>query len=115
MALEAAPTPEVRQGDPAQGPRDRRRPRAERPLHLSRTVSAFKQALTEPREGTGSKSVVLALSAATYLDSSALGLRLLMRERAGGADVERVIRRPSETVRKLTLVVNFDRRFEIQG
>ncbi|HJV91494.1 MAG TPA: STAS domain-containing protein [Holophagaceae bacterium] len=75
----------------------------------------FKAALTQLWERTGAKAVTLDFSGLSYLDSSALGLMLLMRERAAAAGVKLVIRRPSEAVRKLILVVNFDRLFEIQG
>ncbi|HJV22943.1 MAG TPA: STAS domain-containing protein [Holophagaceae bacterium] len=75
----------------------------------------FKKALTDLWERTGTRTLILDFSALSYLDSSALGLMLLMRERAAAAGVKLVIRRPSEAVRRLILVVNFDRLFEIQG
>jgi len=55
------------------------------------------------------------LSGAEYMDSSALGMLLLLREHAEllGGDV--VITRPSESVKKVLTVANFDRLFTIKA
>ena len=56
---------------------------------------------------------VVDLKEATYLDSSALGMLLLLRDHAGGdnADVRVII--SSSDVRKILAISNFDRLFEI--
>ena len=59
------------------------------------------------------KRYVVDLKAATYLDSSALGMLLLLRDHAGGdhSDV-RVINSNSD-VRKILAISNFEKLFDI--
>ena len=58
-------------------------------------------------------AIVVDLKETTYLDSSALGMLLLLRDHAGGdgADV-RVINSKSD-VRKILAISNFDKLFDI--
>jgi len=49
-------------------------------------------------------SIVVDLKDATYLDSSALGMLLLLRDHAGGDDSD---------VRKILAISNFDKLFDI--
>ena len=51
------------------------------------------------------------LSATDYLDSSALGMLLLLREHAGGDASDIEITRASDEVRKILAVANFSRLF----
>ncbi len=53
------------------------------------------------------------LSATDYLDSSALGMLLLLREHAGGESSKVHITMASEDVKKVLDVANFGKLFEI--
>lgn len=53
------------------------------------------------------------LSGATYLDSSALGMLLLLRDHAGGDDADIVIANGNDDVKKILTVSNFDQLFVI--
>lgn len=63
--------------------------------------------------GTGI-SYRIDLSETEYMDSSALGMLLLLREHAGGDDADITLVQPSEAVRKVLEIANFDRLFSIQ-
>jgi len=54
------------------------------------------------------------LKGAVYLDSSALGMLLLLRDYAGGDEANVKILNPSEDVRKILRISNFQRLFTIQ-
>lgn len=62
--------------------------------------------------GTGVEYVV-DLSKTEYLDSSALGMLLLLREHAGGESSNIIITKASSDVRKILDVANFGKLFEI--
>jgi anti-anti-sigma factor len=49
----------------------------------------------------------------TYLDSSALGMLLLLRDHAGGESAEVQITHSSSDVRKILAISNFDKLFSI--
>ena len=53
------------------------------------------------------------LSGASYLDSSALGMLLLLREHAGNDSERVVIKNPSPEVRNLLQIANFMQLFKI--
>lgn len=53
------------------------------------------------------------LSQTEYMDSSALGMLLLLREHAGGESASVTITGASEGVRKVLDIANFDRLFRI--
>lgn len=55
------------------------------------------------------------LGDATYLDSSALGMLLLLRDYAGGEAARVRLKRPNPDVRKILAISNFDKLFDIQG
>ena len=57
--------------------------------------------------------VVVDLKDATYLDSSALGMLLLLREHAGGDDSDIRVVNSSPDVRKILGISNFDKLFDI--
>jgi HptB-dependent secretion and biofilm anti anti-sigma factor len=50
---------------------------------------------------------------ATYLDSSALGMLLLLRDHAGGDDADIVIVNCNDDVKKILTISNFDQLFSI--
>lgn len=62
--------------------------------------------------GTGVEYVV-DLSDTEYLDSSALGMLLLLREHAGGEDSKIEITQASPEVRKILDVANFGKLFKL--
>lgn len=53
------------------------------------------------------------LKDATYLDSSALGMLLLLRDHAGGDDSDIRVVNSSSDVKKILAISNFDKLFEI--
>ncbi|WP_018873522.1 STAS domain-containing protein [Thioalkalivibrio sp. ALJ16] len=63
--------------------------------------------------GTGVRYIV-DLSQTEYMDSSALGMLLLLREHAGGEFSDITISGASEGVRKVLDIANFGRLFRIE-
>ncbi|KHA72348.1 anti-anti-sigma factor [Pseudomonas chlororaphis] len=58
-------------------------------------------------------SYELDLKETTYLDSSALGMLLLLRDHAGGDDSDIRVVNPNSDVRKILAISNFDKLFDI--
>jgi anti-anti-sigma factor len=56
---------------------------------------------------------IVDLKETTYLDSSALGMLLLLRDHAGGDDSEVRVVNSSSDVRKILAISNFDKLFDI--
>ncbi len=56
---------------------------------------------------------VLDMSATEYMDSSALGMLLLLREHTGGDKGRVIIRNASATVDKIMRIANFDKLFDM--
>ncbi len=54
------------------------------------------------------------LSNTDYMDSSALGMLLLLREHAGNDQARVVIQGPSEPVRKVLEIANFQKMFVLE-
>lgn len=71
----------------------------------------FKAAYVDT-SGEGTQYIV-DLSDAEYLDSSALGMLLLLREHAGGDSSNIEIRKPSTEVKQILDVANFGKLFSI--
>jgi len=63
--------------------------------------------------GCKPNSVVVDLKEATYIDSSALGMLLLLRDHAGGDEGEIKVVNCSQDVRKTLAISNFDKLFDI--
>jgi anti-anti-sigma factor len=59
------------------------------------------------------KTYEIDLKEATYLDSSALGMLLLLRDHAGGESAQVHITHSSTDVRKILAISNFDKLFSI--
>lgn len=65
------------------------------------------------RHSKSPKLYVVDLKDTTYLDSSALGMLLLLRDHAGGETATVRLANSSEDVRKILAISNFDKLFEI--
>ncbi|QXI30099.1 MULTISPECIES: STAS domain-containing protein [Pseudomonas] len=65
------------------------------------------------RVDTRPDSVVVDLKDATYLDSSALGMLLLLRDHAGGDSADIRVINSNSDVRKILAISNFDKLFDI--
>ncbi|KQB53241.1 anti-anti-sigma factor [Pseudomonas endophytica] len=63
--------------------------------------------------GSKPNSVVVDLKEATYIDSSALGMLLLLRDHTGGDEGEIKVVNCSQDVRKTLAISNFDKLFDI--
>ncbi|WP_434768162.1 STAS domain-containing protein [Pseudomonas triticicola] len=59
------------------------------------------------------ESIVVDLKEATYLDSSALGMLLLLRDHAGGDKSDIRVVNSSSDVKKILAISNFDKLFDI--
>ena len=59
------------------------------------------------------ETYVIDMTETTYLDSSALGMLLLLRDHAGGNDSKITITNVNPDVRKILSISNFDQLFEI--
>tara|TARA_B100000949_G_scaffold162823_1_gene143530 strand:+ start:253 stop:555 length:303 start_codon:yes stop_codon:yes gene_type:complete len=60
------------------------------------------------------RKYIVDLGGATYLDSSALGMLLLLRDHAGGDHSEISITNCNDDVRKILAISNFEQLFTIQ-
>ena len=76
------------------------------------THQAFREAYE--KNGANDKSIVVDLKEATYIDSSALGMLLLLRDYAGGDDAEVQVVNSCNDVRKTLAISNFDKLFDIK-
>jgi anti-anti-sigma factor len=76
------------------------------------THQAFRNAYEhEDREVKG---FIVDLSRTTYLDSSALGMLLLLRDYAGGDGARIELRNCNNDVRRILTISNFEQLFSIQ-
>lgn len=71
------------------------------------------QEFRESYEHRDLSAVVVDLKEATYLDSSALGMLLLLRDHAGGDDSDIRVVNSSSDVKKILAISNFDKLFDI--
>ena len=60
------------------------------------------------------KTVILDFSRTSYLDSSALGMLVLMNKKAKAKSIRTVIRGAKDNAKDILLIANFDQLFEIQ-
>lgn len=75
---------------------------------------AFKAATGPMLEQPGLQQINLDLSAVSFMDSSSLGMVLLLRERADAKGIRIVLDRPSPSVMAILKVVHFGKLFQIQ-
>ncbi len=54
------------------------------------------------------------LSATEYMDSSALGMLLLLKEHADNFNSKVILKQPSEGIKKILDMANFSQQFDIQ-
>lgn len=59
------------------------------------------------------ETYIVDLKETTYMDSSALGMLLLLRDHAGGDDAEVRVLNSNSDVRKILAISNFDKLFDI--
>lgn len=76
---------------------------------------AFKAAAYPLLEEPGTKDLIIDLSGVTYMDSSSLGMLLLLREKADAKSIKVALFRPGPSVQTILKVVQFDRLFEIRS
>ena len=58
---------------------------------------------------------VVDLSGTDYMDSSALGMLLLLRQHAGGDSANVVISQPNPTISKILTIANFTKMFKVEA
>lgn len=75
---------------------------------------SFKEAYDELLAQPGITSLEVNLAQVDYLDSSALGMLLLLRERAQLAGKTVVLRQPNSVVTQILDIANFGKLFTIQ-
>ena len=63
---------------------------------------------------TDVNNYILDLSSTSYLDSSALGMLLLLRDHAGGDNANIKITKCNDDVKKILTISNFEQLFTIQ-
>ncbi len=74
---------------------------------------AFKMTYEPILQQAGVKTLEINLAGIEYLDSSALGMMMLMRERSQVAGKSVVLSKPSETVSQILEIANFSKLFTI--
>jgi len=65
-------------------------------------------------EYQSSANYTLDMRDAVYMDSSALGMLLLLREHAGGDNAKVAVKGCNEEIKKILAIANFQKLFEIQ-
>jgi len=60
-------------------------------------------------------SIIIDLSETEYMDSSALGMLLMLRERSGGDSSSITIKNCTPGIKKILSTANFQRLFTIEG
>jgi len=73
----------------------------------------FREAYTEANKGGAVNSYIIDLSGTDYMDSSALGMLLLLREFAGGDKGNIQIKNCNSEIKEILEISNFDRLFNI--
>lgn len=76
-----------------------------------RLYDAFRNSYADMRDPV--QKFVVNLEGAEYMDSSALGMLLLLREHAGGDESDVQLLAPNTEVRNVLDIANFDKLFSI--
>lgn len=75
----------------------------------------FRSAYEQPLENAQVREIVIDLSGVDYLDSSALGMLLLLRERAESQGKHVALAKMHGTVKQVLDVANFDKIFSMKA
>lgn len=75
----------------------------------------FKQAYMDMLNNPSINEIEVDLQKLDFMDSTALGMLLLLRERASAVNKSIALSNPSEIASKLLWVANFDKLFAIKG
>ena len=75
---------------------------------------SFKEAYDPPLQQQGITALEVNLAGVAYMDSSPLGMLLLLRERAQAVGKEIVLRQPNPTVTQILDIANFGKLFTIR-
>ena len=75
----------------------------------------FKAAYAPSLENAEVNEIEVELSEVVYLDSSALGMMMLLRERAQAAGKSVVLVRPNPAIVQILDIANFNKLFKITG
>jgi anti-anti-sigma factor len=73
----------------------------------------FRNSYEAALQNSATRTINLNMTQVDYLDSSALGMLLLLNEKARAANMEVVISDPPPSVRKIIEVANFSKIFRI--
>lgn len=79
------------------------------------THREFRTAYEQPLEDSSVREIVIDLAGVDYLDSSALGMLLLLRERADSMGKTVALARMQGTVKQVLDVANFGKIFPIKA
>lgn len=79
-------------------------------FHMQRE---FRAVYAPMLQDEGVRTIEIELSKVSYLDSSALGMLMLIRERAQELGKEVVLSSPTDTVRKIFTIAKFDTLFKM--
>ena len=74
----------------------------------------FRKACDAALEAKGGEEIVVDLGAVRYMDSAALGMLLVLRERAGALGKSVALDRSTGTVRQVLEIANFQKLFDIR-
>lgn len=74
----------------------------------------FRQGYEEILNTSGLKQLVLDMDSVEYIDSSALGMLLLLREKALNVNLDIILKNCRGPVRQVLEVANFNRLFKIE-
>jgi len=75
---------------------------------------AFRSATQELLDAPGTEQITLDLSGLQYMDSSSLGMLLVLREKTEEKGITVVLIKPSPTVAGILKIVQFGKLFEIR-
>ncbi len=75
----------------------------------------FRNAYEKAETKASNAKYVVDLSGTDYMDSSALGMLLLLREHAGGDNADVTVTNCRPVIREILDIANFDKLFKIAG
>lgn len=75
---------------------------------------SFTEQANKVLEDKQTKTLVLDFSRTAYLDSSALGMLVLINKKAKAASIKTIIRGARDNAREILIIANFDQLFVIE-